>query len=85
MCDGCECSTLLNGIYFRIVGHAKDLALSRKKAQQEVCDCIKANPNIRQFEIVQKLERSKQNVSRAVDKLIRDGPSPETQTTVTLS
>ncbi len=63
----------VDGIYFRIVGHAKDLALSRKKAQQEVCDCIKANPNIRQFEIVQKLERSKQNVSRAVGKLIRGG------------
>ena len=74
-----------DGIYYRIASHAKDLALSRKKAQQEVCDCIKADPNIRQFEIVQKLERSKQNVSRAVDKLIRDGPSPETQTTVTLS
>jgi len=63
----------VDGIYYRIAGHAKDLALSRKKAQQEVCDCIKANPNIRQFELVQKLERSKQNVSRAVGKLIRDG------------
>ena len=63
----------VDGIYYRIVGHAKDLALSRKKAQEEICDCIKANPGIRQFEIVQKLERSKQNVNRAVRKLMRDG------------
>ena len=62
-----------DGIYYRIVGHAKDLALSRKKAQEEICDCIKTNPGIRQFEIVQKLERSKQNVNRAVRKLMRDG------------
>lgn len=63
----------VDGIYYRIAGNAKKLALARKKAQQEVCDCIGANPNIRQVDIAKKLERTKQNVSRSVNKLLRDG------------
>ena len=63
----------VDGIFYRVISHASVLALSRKEAQKEICDCIKANPSIKQFELVKKLKRSKQNVSRNIGKLIRDG------------
>ena len=61
-----------NGVYLEIAGDLKDKAIKKKSAQDAILDCIRQNPSIRQFEIAAQLERTKQNVNRAVRKLLRD-------------
>ena len=62
-----------NGVYLEIAGDLKDIAIKKKSAQDAILNCIRQNPSIRQFEIAAQLERTKQNVNRAVRKLLRDG------------
>ena len=61
-----------NGVYLEIAGDLMDKAIKKKSAQDAILDCIRQNPSIRQFEIAAQLERTKQNVNRAVRKLLRD-------------
>ena len=62
-----------DGVYLEIAGDLKDIAIKKKSAQDAILNCIRQNPSIRQFEIAAQLERTKQNVNRAVRKLLRDG------------
>jgi len=59
-----------NGIFFEIDGLERDRLIQRKTAQYEIYECIKANSGIKQKQIVEKLNKQKQNVSRDINKLI---------------
>lgn len=58
-----------NGIFYEIDGLERDRLIQRKTAQNEIFECIKENPHIKQKEIVEKLNKPKGNVSRDITKL----------------
>ena len=60
-----------NGIFYEIDGLERDRILRRKTAQNEIFECIKENPHIKQKEIVEKLNKHKGNVSRDITKLLK--------------
>ena len=60
-----------NGIFYEIDGLERDRLLQRKTAQNEIFECIKENPRIKQSEIVEKLNKHKGNVSRDITKLLK--------------
>ena len=60
-----------NGIFFEIDGRERQ-AIQRKPAQNEIFECIKLNPRIKQKQIVEMLKKHKQNVSRDIIKLLRN-------------
>ena len=49
-------------------GLERDRLIQRKTAQNEIFECIKANPEIKQKQIVEKLNKPKGNVSRDITK-----------------
>ena len=61
-----------NGIFYEIDGLERDRLIQRKTAQNEIFKCIKANPGIKQKQIVEKLNKSKGNVSRDITKLLKE-------------
>ena len=61
-----------NGIFFEIDGLERDRLIQRKTAQYEIYECIKANSGIKQKQIVEKLNKQKQNVSRDIIKLLKN-------------
>ena len=61
-----------NGIFYEIDGLERDRLIQRKTAQNEIFECIKANPEIKQKQIVEKLNKPKGNVSRDITKLLKD-------------
>ena len=61
-----------NGIFYEIDGLERDRLIQRNKAQNEIFECIKANPGIKQKQIVEKLNKHKGNVSRDITKLLKD-------------
>tara|TARA_B100001057_G_scaffold451020_1_gene493615 strand:- start:76 stop:1053 length:978 start_codon:yes stop_codon:yes gene_type:complete len=60
-----------NGIFYEIDGLERDRLIQRKTAQNEILECIKANSGIKQWQIVEKLNKQKQNVSRDIIKLLK--------------
>jgi hypothetical protein len=61
-----------NGIFHEIVGKEREAAIKKKAAQNKILSCIESNPGIRQFQISQHLNMHKQNVNRAIKKLLKD-------------
>ena len=61
-----------NGIFYEIDGLERDRLIQRKTAQNEIFECIKANSGIKQKQIVEKLNKHKQNVSRDIIKLLKN-------------
>ena len=61
-----------NGIFYEIDGLERDRLLQRKTAQNEIFECIKENPHIKQKEIVEKLKKPKGNISRDIAKLLKE-------------
>ena len=61
-----------NGIFYEIDGLERDRLLKRKTAQNEIFECIKENPHIKQKEIVEKLKKPKGNISRDITKLLKE-------------
>ena len=60
-----------NGIFYEIDGLERDRLIQRKTAQNEIFECIKENPHIKQKEIVEKLNKLKGNISRDITKLLK--------------
>ena len=61
-----------NGIFYEIDGLERDRLIQRKTAQNEILECIKTNPGIKQKQIVEKLNKPKGNVSRDITKLLKE-------------
>ena len=62
-----------NGIYYEIDGLEKDKLIQRKTAQNDILQCIKANPGIKQKQLSELLHKPKGNVSRDTNKLLQSG------------
>ena len=61
-----------NVIFHEIVGEERVAAIKKKAAQSKILNCIKSNPGIRQVQISQHINMHKQNVNRAIKKLLKD-------------
>lgn len=62
----------INSIYYEIVGDHKQHAITNKKAQRRILECIQSNPGIKQCQISSTLEMNKSNVSRDIKRLLSE-------------
>ena len=60
------------GLMTEVDGLERDRLIQRKTAQNEIFECNKTNPQTKQKQIVEKLNKPKGNVSRDITKLLKD-------------
>ena len=60
-----------NGIFHEIVGEQRVAAIKMKATQNKILNCMESNTGIRQVQISQHLNMHKQNVNRAIKKLLK--------------